>query len=296
RWRVVKADWNTPVACRLQSDAATSLTLGKDLADPPVFVGEHDFLSFVYLPRTAKTLAEWQHAALSIAAFVDLALAATDTLMQVHEAGVIHGGLNPARLLIEPEGRVRLIGFARVSGTGGEAEGDLRLSGADMAYVAPELIRTDPAPVDARTDLYALGVLLYEVLVGTLPITARDLQGWLHAQVAVEAPSTRLARADVPEVIDHILLKLISKDPKQRYQTARALHADFRRVAQSLAATGEAPAFMLARGEFAEPQDLSLPLIGRARERETLAELYAAFRASSRCGIVLVSGEPGAGK
>ncbi len=164
-------------------------------------------------PRTAQTLAEWQQATLSIAAFVDLALAATGTLMQVHEAGVIHGGLNPARLLIEPDGRVRLTGFAWASGTGGEAEGDLRLSGADMAYVAPELIRTDPAPVDARTDLYALGVLLYETLVGTLPITARDLQGWLHAQVAVEAPSTRLARADVPEVIDHILLKLISKDP-----------------------------------------------------------------------------------
>ena len=296
RWRVLLAEWNTPQDGQLQADAALALTLGEELAETPAFVGERDRLALVYPPRTAQALAERRHGTGSIRAFLELALAATDTLMRVHEAGIIHGGLSPARLLIRTDGGVRLTGFAWMSGSEADGVGDRRLSGTDMAYAAPELIRTDPAPVDARTDLYALGVMLYEHLVGAVPITARDLQGWLHAQVAVEPPSARRRRPDVPEVIDHILLKLISKDPKQRYQTARALHADFRRVAKSIAATGEAHRFVLARGEFAEPQGPFAPLVGREREREKLTDFYAAFRASSSRRIVLVSGEPGAGK
>ncbi|WP_081433927.1 trifunctional serine/threonine-protein kinase/ATP-binding protein/sensor histidine kinase [Azorhizobium caulinodans] len=295
-WRILLADWNTPQAYQLQVDATLSLTLGEELAEVPAFIGEQERLALAYAPRRAEPLAERPTGTADVPAFLDLALAATSTLMQVHEAGVIHGGLSPARLLVAPDGKVRLTGFAWLSAAEAGAATDLRTSGPEMAYAAPELIRTDPSPVDARTDLYALGVVLYEYLVGTLPITAASLPGWLHAHVAMEAPSARLARPDIPAIIDRILLKLISKDPKQRYQTARALHADFQRVAKTIAATGHAEDFVLARGEFAEPPKASEHLVGRRRELRTLTDLYAAFRTASHQRIVLVSGEPGAGK
>ncbi|QTL06008.1 AAA family ATPase [Aquabacter sp. L1I39] len=93
-----------------------------------------------------------------------------------------------------------------------------------------------------------------------------------------------------------MVLKLISKDPRQRYQTAQALHADFRRVAAALAEGREAEDFVLARGELADPPRGAGLLFGRRRELKTLSELFAAFRAASPRRIVLVSGEPGAGK
>lgn len=296
RWRVESAEWNTPHAYQLQMEAAIALTLGQDIAEVPSFLKEEDRLALVYTSRTARTLADLCPGRTGLDAFLELALAATATLTRVHEAGIIHGGLSPSRLLIEPDGRVRLTGFAWTCASEASASSDVRLSGPDVAYAAPELIRTEPAPVDARTDLYALGVMLYEHLVGALPITAANLPGWLHAQVAVEAPSARLTRPDIPTVIDQILLKLIRKDPKQRYQTAQALYADFRRVAKSIATMGEAGVFVLARGEFAEPPRPTAHLVGRNDQLKTLSDLYTAFRASSQARIVLVTGEPGAGK
>ncbi|MEW6254653.1 MAG: AAA family ATPase [Pseudomonadota bacterium] len=296
-WRILLADWNTPQSERLQSEAAIALTLGSDLAEPPQFRGEQDRFALIYAPRAAQVLADRPSGSAHIEALLDLALAASETLMRVHEAGITHGGLSPKRMLVAPEGAVRLTDFAAVAALEGyAAAGDLRLSGGDMAYAAPELIRTAPFSADARTDLYALGVILYEQLVGALPLQADSLPGWLHAHVAMEAPSARLVRPDIPAVLDRILLKLLSKDPKHRYQTARALHADFRRVATSLATGAGAADFVLARGEFAEPSGRPGHLVGRERELETLSDLYAAFRAGSNRRIVLVTGEPGAGK
>ncbi|MDE1568625.1 trifunctional serine/threonine-protein kinase/ATP-binding protein/sensor histidine kinase [Aquabacter sp. P-9] len=295
-WRILLAEWNTPQAFGLLADANLALTLGHELAEVPAFVGEQERLALVYPPRTATALADLPPEGGEIGTFMALALAASAALMGVHQAGIIHGGLSPTRLLVEPDGHVRFTGFTWSAGAQASAAQEHRIDGPDVAYAAPELIRTDPAPVDARTDLYALGVLLYERLSGHLPLTASSLSGWLHAHVAMQAPSLRLARPEIPASLDAILLKLISKDPKQRYQTARALHADFWRLATTLATTGQDEDFVLARGEFAEPPRGASQLFGRAPELARLGALYAAFRSASQRRIVLVTGEPGAGK
>lgn len=292
-WHVRLAHWNSPEAYRLQIDATLALALGEDLAELPAFILEEEQLALIYAPRTARTLAQiGATGGLDTVSFLDLAVAASGALARVHEAGVIHGALSPARVLVERGGQVRFTGFEWFAAPDAIPMGHPRLSGAELAYCAPERMRAEPAPADPRTDLYALGVLLYESLTGTLPIRARSLPEWLHAHVAVEAPSARLVRRDIPPALDRLLLKLISKDPRQRYQTARAVHADLQRLARSIAETGEAEDFVLARGEFAA----TAQMIGRSREQAILAELYAAFRAGSPRRIVLVNGEAGAGK
>lgn len=296
QWQLRLADWNTPAANRLQFEAGLALALGDELADVPAFIAEDDRLALVYSVRPAQTLADLRQPAVEIRAFLDLATAAADALMRMHAAGIVHGRLAPARLLLGGDGRIRFTGFACTTPTDAGVFADRRIPEADLAYAAPELLRAEPSPADARTDLYAMGVLLYELLAGVPPLTADTLPGWLHAHVAVEAPSALLVRPDVPAVLDRILLKLISKDPGQRYQTARALQADIRRVARSLDATGYAEPFELACGEFAEPARLSRDLFGRHRELKLLADLHAGFRGSSLRRIVLVTGEPGAGK
>lgn len=295
-WSIRLADWNTPPAHRLQFDASLSLILGEGLAEVPAFIVDHARLALVYPPRTARTLAEHPPEAMDLGAFLELASGVAAALTRLHEAGVIHGGLSPARVLIEPDGRIRFTGFEGLSPIEPASRGERRIPASDVAYAAPELIRTESSPVDARTDLYSIGVLLYEHLVGALPLAASSIPDWLHAHVAMEAPSVRLARPDVPDVVDRILLKLMNKDPKQRYQTAAALHADLSRVSSSIAATGKAEDFPLARSEFAELPRFSTQLFGRHRALRALADHYAGFRASSDRRIVFVSGEPGAGK
>ena len=287
RWRIRLARWSAPAASRLETEAAVALRLGAALAEVPLFMGGTERPALVYPARSGQTLAEAPRG-IKVAPFLDLALAATAALAQVHAAGIIHGALTPGRVLIEPDGRVRFADFAVL--------GDRSLAEHDFAYAAPELLRTEPAAVDARVDLYALGVMLYELLAGRLPLTAASLADWLHAHVAMDAPSVRLARPEVPAIIDRILLKLISKEPRQRYQTAEALHADLRRVARTIAATGAAGDFVLARGEFADLTRASAHLVGRDRDRATLLDAHAAARRSSRGQIVLVTGEAGAGK
>lgn len=287
RWRIRLAQWSAPAASRLETEAAVALRLGAALAEAPLFMGGAERPALVYAARSGQTLAEAPRG-IGVAPFLDLALAATAALAQVHAAGIIHGALTPERVLIEPDDRVRFADFAGL--------GDRSLAEHDFAYAAPELLRTEPAAVDARVDLYALGVMLYELLAGRLPLTAASLADWLHAHVAMDAPSVRLARPEVPAIIDRILLKLISKEPRQRYQTAAALHADLRRVARGIATTGTAGDFVLARGEFAVPTRASGHLVGRDRDRAALLDAHAAVLRSSRGQIVLVSGEAGAGK
>ncbi len=295
-WRIRLADWNTPAASRLQLEAALALTLGEDLAEPPLFLAEVDRLALVYPAPTGRSLAEDLARPIEIGAFLDCATAVAAALARLHAAGVTHGRLSPARILIGADGRARFVGFAWTAAADFGAAEDRRLAAGDLPYAAPELIRPDASPADARSDLYALGVLLHELLTGSTPLFARDLPGWLHAHVAVEAPSVRLARPDVPEIVDAILRRLLAKDPRARYQTALALEADLSRVARSIAATGEAETFELARGEFAEPARHATELVGRDQPLKAIGAFYAAFLASSHRRIVLVTGEPGTGK
>ncbi len=295
-WRIRLADWNTPAASRLQFEAALALTLGEDLAETPLFLAEVDRLALVYPAPTGRSLAEDLGRPMEIGWFLDCATTVAAALARLHGAGVIHGRLAPVRIRIEADGRARFTGFAWTAAADFGAAEDRRLADGDIPYAAPELIRPDASPADARSDLYALGVLLHELLTGSTPLLADDLPGWLHAHVAVEAPSVRLARPDVPEMVAAILRRLLAKDPRARYQTARALEADLSRVARSIAATGEAETFELARGEFAEPARHAAHLVGRGQQLTAIGDLYAGFLASSQRRIVLVTGEAGAGK
>jgi signal transduction histidine kinase/predicted ATPase len=295
-WLIRSARWNSAAACRLQLGAALALRLGEDLAEAPAFLGAPDSFALVYPHGMRRTLAEFARGGAGLAEFLALAVAVASALARLHAAGVVHGALVPARLLLDADMRVRFAEFEAGAGEGSGPGRDHATLRQELPYAAPELLRTDPAPADARADLYAIGVILYEQLTGALPLAADGLAGWLHAHVAMEAPSVRQRRPDVPPVLDALLLKLLSKDARARYQTAEALAADLRRVARALARNGQAETFPLARGEFADAAQVATRLFGRREESRALAEGYAAFRATAAPHVLLVSGPPGAGK
>lgn len=295
-WRIRSARWNSAAACRLQLGAALALRLGEDLAEVPAFLGAPERFALVYPHQRRRTLADRARGEAGLADFLALAVAVATALARLHAAGVVHGALVPARLLLDADMRVRFAEFEAGACEGSGPAQDYAALRQELPYAAPELLRTDPAPADTRADLYAIGVILYERLTGVLPLAADGIAGWLHAHVAMEAPSVRQSRPDVPPVLDALLLKLLSKDARARYQTAEALAADLRRVARTLDGNGQAETFPLARGEFADAAQVALRLFGRRKESRALAEGYAAFRAVAAPHVLMVSGPPGAGK
>jgi len=218
---------------------------------------------------------------------------------EMHRRGIVHKDIKPANVLIdEAARRVWLTGFGIASRMSCDHErtGPPETLAGTLAYMAPEQTGRMKRPVDARSDLYALGVTFYEMLTGTLPFTAVEPMEWVHAHIARQ-PSPLSERAeDIPPALSAIVMKLLSKSPDDRYQTAAGLERDLRRCLAQLEAEGSIADFV--PGAYDARDRLTIPdtLYGRTHEREIL---IAAFERTVKDGtpaLVLVSGYSGMGK
>jgi len=220
-------------------------------------------------------------------------------LRQVHGRRLIHKDLKPANVLTDwTTGQVWLRGFgiaSRLPRERRQPEPPEFIAGT-LAYMAPEQTGWMNRSIDGRSDLYALGVVLYELLTGSLPFTAADPMGWVHAHIAQRPvpPAERLT--DIPEVVSAIVMKLLAKTAEDRYQTAAGVERDLRRCLAQWEADGRIDAFPLA--EHDTPDRLVIPeeLYGRAREIETLLGAFDRVVTSGTPELVLVSGYSGIGK
>ena len=170
---------------------------------------------------------------------VTLAGEVAAALEEAHERGVIHRDLKPANIMVTPKGRVKVLdfGIAQLSGTAGDIDQTATHSGGDfvgtLPYMAPEQVRGEA--VDARTDIYALGVVIFEMATGRRPFddthTGRLTDAILHALVT--PPTTWQPKLN-PE-IERIILKCLDRDPESRYQSAKEAAIDLRRLASPTA-------------------------------------------------------------
>ena len=152
---------------------------------------------------------------------VALAAQVLDALQHAHNSGIVHRDLKPANLMLTPSGEVKVMdfGIARVQGSE-----HLTNSGYMMgtpAYMAPEQVRGED--VDARTDVYAMGVVLYRMLTGQLPFKADTAVAMIQKQLNDQPTPSRQVRADIPVWLDEVLQRALSKNPADRFQAADAL-------------------------------------------------------------------------
>src|SRR5262245_398092 len=153
-------------------------------------------------------------------------------LGQLHGRGLIHKDVKPAHVFVnETTGQVWLMGFGIASPLPRERQAPAppeRIAGT-LAYMAPEQTGRMNRSIDARSDLYALGVTLYELLTGRLPFTASEPMEWVHCHLARRPapPAERLP--EVPSAVSALIMKLLAKTAEERYQTAAGLERDLRR-------------------------------------------------------------------
>ena len=231
--------------------------------------------------------------------FLRLAVGLSAALGQLHGRGLIHKDIKPANVLVNcATGQVWLIGFGIASRLPRERQAPEppEFIAGTLAYMAPEQTGRMNRSIDSRSDLYSLGVTLYQMLTGSLPFTASDPMEWVHCHIARQPvpPSERLEK--IPAPVSHIIMKLLAKTAEERYQTAAGVESDLRRCLAEWELHGRIDPFAL--GEHDTPDRLLIPekLYGRAREIDTLLASFDRIVKSGRPELVLVSGYSGIGK
>jgi serine/threonine protein kinase len=158
-------------------------------------------------------------------AFADVA----DGLQDAHRHGIIHRDVKPSNLILDKDGRLRILdfGLARIEG-----QETITKSGSFLGtplYMSPEQARARKVPIDHRTDIYSLGATMYELLTWRPPFKGRDHQDTLSQIITKDPLPPRKVSAQIPKDLETIVLKCLRKDSNDRYGTAEALAQDLRR-------------------------------------------------------------------
>jgi PAS domain S-box-containing protein len=231
--------------------------------------------------------------------FLRLAIAIAAALTQLHRRGLVHKDLKPANILVNrSRGEVRFTGFGIASRFPRERqalEPPETIAGT-LAYMAPEQTGRMNRSLDSRSDLYALGVTLYQLLTGALPFTASEPMEWVHCHVARRAvpPAERLK--EVPAAVSAIIMKLLAKTAEERYQTAAGLESDLMHCLAAWEAQRRIECFPLGEDDRSDRLRIPEKLYGREREIETLLVAFDRVSNNGAPELVLVSGYAGIGK
>ncbi len=174
-----------------------------------------------------------------------VAMDVLQALEHAHTLGVVHRDLKPANLMIDPEGRTVVMdfGIARVMARSRQTRAGTLVG--TLEYIAPEIVRGEAA--DARSDLYSLGCVLYEMVSGALPFDSPSDFALMRAH-AEQAPRALPRNGDLPAALEHIILRALEKQPGKRYADARSFHAALAAVLG--AAPRETPVRRIELAEF----------------------------------------------
>lgn len=256
--------------------------------------------ALIYKPFKYRTLADLLCMPPgSIPEFLSSAAMLCNTLSLMHQQGLVHGDIKPANFFYTDDGAVHLGGFGLASvDTDLLTQPRMPVTGGTLAYMSPEHTARAAHPVSRVSDLYSLGIVLYELLTGKLPYGSAEggHAEWVHHHIASEALPPHRLRKDVPVVLSSIILRLLAKSPEYRYQTAEGLLADLRRCESNLMADGIIASFALGLQDL-QPSNLSSDALYTDHPQAT--EILAAFDEVSSSGkhsLVAIGGMPGSGK
>ncbi len=230
--------------------------------------------------------------------FLRIAIDLADAVGRLHEHDIVHKDIKPHNVVINPtSGLLKLIDFdiaSRLRRETTESAAPEALEGT-LAYLSPEQTGRMNRSVDYRSDLYSLGVTLYELLTGRVPFDSTDPMELIHCHIARAPVSPSELDARIPAAVSAIILRLLAKTAEERYLSAFGAKRDLERCREQLDSTGRVEPFALGVADVPIRFQLPQKLYGRARE---CAQLLAAFERVVEGGrsLLMVSGYSGVGK
>jgi len=222
----------------------------------------------------------------------------SNVLSELHQKSVIHNRLSPDNILLKTDTlTVMLIDLSestKYSLKSSHMGNPSKLDG-DIHYMAPEQTGRMNRITDHRSDLYALGIMLYEFLSGNLPFNYNDPLELVHAQIAIKPKPFLKSNPDCPEILEAIVFKLLEKNADRRYQSASGLNMDLEHCLVQLKKSKNISPFELAQNDIFPRFQLSQKLYGRKQELKKLISTFDKT-AHGQTHLMLVSGYSGTGK
>ncbi|MBI4363902.1 MAG: protein kinase, partial [Candidatus Latescibacteria bacterium] len=276
-------------ATLLHPNAAVLYEVGTD--------GEEIFLAMEYVP--GETLRELTSGgALSWTEVVDIALEILAALCEAHEKGIIHRDIKGANIKRTPEGRIKVMDFGLAKITGGSTLTSHGSIVGTASYMSPQQVVGED--VDGRSDIFSLGVVMYELLTGRLPFTGDQEVAVAHAILHEDPITIRELSPEVPADLEHIVFKAMMKSALDRYQSAKEMSEDLVRFREHdrrrRAGVHEELDLVASEEVFSARRERFLaPMVGRERPLERLGELHREMRAGEGAALC-IAGEAGIGK
>lgn len=232
----------------------------------------------------------------TLEAALSLSVALATAVGRMHAVGLVHRDLRPEHVLYDAQTQtLRLTGFGHASLGATPPEASPHLPRDALPYLAPEQTGRLELPVDTRADLYAVGVILFRLVVGRAPFQAADPLAWVHAHLAQRPPSAEDV-AGAPRPVSRLINKLLAKAPDERYQTAAGLESDLRLCLAALRVEGRIDDFPLGAFDLSASLVASGMVFGRETELVTLQQTWTSLRAGGPSAVVLLGGPAGVGK
>jgi len=174
--------------------------------------------------------------ALDPAAVLSIALQVTAALDAAHRRGIVHRDIKPHNILITPEGRVKVTDFGIAKALTASSDTETGIIIGSVHYFSPEQARGDPT--GPQSDLYSLGIVMFEALTGRRPFEGENPVAVAHKQIYDQPPLPSDYRADLPEDIENIVLRLLEKSLARRYASAADLRRDLEAAREHLIGAG----------------------------------------------------------
>lgn len=252
------------------------------------------------------TLREWlRNRENNLSRRLKLAVELSRILDAIHQKGAVHLNINSFHILVENSSSLPfLIDFSLAAFLPVHASQHLmpEMPVVYHAYRAPELSGHFNRQADSRSDIYSFGIVLYELFTGYLPFDSSDVHELTYKHIAeAPIPPVRIGHLPgsvhfiCPEALSDVILKLIMKEPDERYQTMQGVQADLNTILEKIAIPDQLTGFVPARFDFSGLLRLSQKLYARSAELDQLKDAFNQAK-MSRMVFAQVSGEAGTGK
>lgn len=276
---------------RLQGRGALiPYSLGTAGGRPVLFMHDYNGLTLEQLLRT-------QRDSMRLSELLQVAIAAVECIHQLHEAGLILHKITPFYLLVRDDlQEVKLIDL-NASQLAGQLlqPSAVRRTDDILPYVSPEQTgRTGIVP-DARTDIYTIGIILYEWFARSRPFQSQQVIDMVYYHLATEAEPLHRANPSVPRMVSKIVHRCMAKMPEARYARAYGIRCDLEDCLVQVRISGKVHDFPLAQRDYKERRLLSSELLGRRQEQQALLQALQYVSTGAKT-LIRVSGPAGVGK
>jgi serine/threonine-protein kinase len=222
---------------------------------------------------------------LEVGRAIDVAVQLADALELAHRHGVLHCDVKPHNVIVTPSGQAKLVdfGIARAATASGTLRAD-EIAGS-VPYLAPEQV--SGARVDARTDVYALGIVLYAMLTGRTPFEADTVSASLAQRLNVDPIPPRAIDPALPSMLERVVMHALERDPNDRVQTAGRLATDLQTVAQHTVVAATRPLPVQGRAQVSSARPPLAVAVRVARDRPRM--LFVAVLALVAIGLAFAA-------